>query len=114
MFRDLPKKGVNGHHQFSHVSSTNQCPESCLRVCHYVKSGNRSTMFVEDVHELKADGDGFKFHHRAGMKSRGSSRGHKIMLIGPSGKKGAAPAPPLVIDLSMKIQAASLAEFWRS
>ena len=52
-------------------------------------------MSVEDVHGLKADGDGFKFHHGARVKSHGSSRGHKIMLIGTSGKECSSPGSAL-------------------
>ena len=64
-------------------------------------------MSREDVHELKINGDGFKFHHGARVKSHVSSCGHKIMLIGPSGKEGSSPGSPLVIDPSVKIQAAA-------
>ena len=51
-------------------------------------------MSSKDVHELKTNGDGFKFHHGARVKSYGSSRGPKIMLIGPSGKEGSSPGSP--------------------
>ena len=94
MSPELPKKGVNGHHQVCRVISTNQFSESCLRVCHYVKNGERNIMSVEDVHELEANGDGFKFHHGARVKSHGSSHGHKTMLTGPSGEEGRSLGSP--------------------
>ena len=53
-------------------------------------------MSIEDVHKLKTNGDGFKFLHRARVKSHRSFCGHKIMLIGPSGEDGSnIGSPPI-------------------